>query len=720
MSRLQALLAPALVILCVSAIYARQAPPFLAANTWATDDEVAYLELAAEVHALGGPLGLVRALLRGEFEETARGPFYIGLLSSFVTRSLEGFDRARAFNFWLGLTMLVLLTALIGHAYGWPAGLFVGLAMAANPSYLSHVALTTAEVLFVPLVGITLVVLAHGLGERTHRPGGWLVAGCALIGVGYLTKNNGLFLLPALLAALAVDRWVGHPGDRARWQWQHLALGLGALLLICTPLLIRNWRLFGSPLFNRNTPLLWLSDYESSRSQEFRTHGATLSEYLSEHTLADMAARLGDGTRRQLGLVAQMLGAPLGSDLTGYGALALALIGFLLVGDRAQRALYGLSFLGFLAFFAWMTPVWFSPHYMMPMLPTAFLSAWLTVAAAWRRGHIHVRGPQAPASWPASWAPLGATLALAAGAILAGGSLLWSVAHFTLPPARENPEVAALRSWITAHIAPDESYILGPERDFRYEWYADLPGLRRSVPAMNSFAELQAYMDERGVDWLLVTPRQYARRQAVFEDYILYHEPYRFVYARPLPGWRLVDRDHQGDTVDYLIYRRDPQAPPDVHLFNAQIGRRFLLPPAAELGQPLDANFGDRIALRGFVVAQTQVTSGGTVAVRLIWQRLARMTTTYTAFVHLVPEARQPILGQEDRPPTPPTVEWLLDEVVSEEYRFAVASETAPGRYWLEVGWYDPTTGERLPLLDKSGQAIDNSLLLPVPIEVVR
>lgn len=718
MSRLRALLAPAFVILCVSAIYARQAPPFLAANTWATDDEVAYLELAAEAHALGGPLGLVGALLRGEFEETARGPFYIGLLSSFVTRSLEGFDQARAFNFWLGLTMLALLAALIGHAYGWPAGLFVGLAMAANPSYLAHVALTTAEVVFVPLIGITLVVLAHGLGERARRPEGWLIAGWALIGVSYLTKNNGLFLLPAFLVALAVDRWGQRAWTIARWRWRHLALGLGALLLICAPLLIRNWRLFGSPLFNRNTPLLWLSDYESSRSQEFRTYGATLAEYLSEHTPADMAARLGDGTRRQLGLVAQMLGAPLGSDLVGYGALALALLGFLIVGSRAQRVLYGLSFLGFLAFFAWMTPVWFSPHYMMPMLPTMFLSAWLTVAAAWRWGHIHAplaRGPQAPASWPAS----GATLALAAGSILAAGLFLWSAAHFTLPPAREKPEVAALRAWIAAHIAPDESYILGPERDFRYEWYADLPGLRRSVPAMNSFAELQAYMDERGVDWLLVTPRQYARRQAVFEDYILYHEPYRFVYARPLPGWRLVDWDRQGDTVDYLIYHRDPQAPPDVHLFNAQTGRRFLLPPAAELGQPLDANFGDRIALRGFAVAQTSTTPGGPVAVRLTWQRLARMTMMYTAFVHLVPEARQPILGQEDRPPMPPTAEWLLDEVVSEEYRFAVAPETAPGRYWLEVGWYDSTSGERLPLLDKSGQVIDNSLLLPVPIEVV-
>lgn len=719
MSRLRALLAPAFVILCVSAIYARQAPPFLAANTWATDDEVAYLELAAEAHALGGPLGLFRALLRGDFEETARGPFYIGLLSSFVTRSLEGFDRARAFNFWLGLTMLALLTALIGHAYGWPAGLFVGLAMAANPSYLSHVALATAEVLFVPLVGITVITLTHGLGERARWPAAWLVAGCALIGVSYLTKNNGLFLLPALLAALAVDRWGQRPLGRARWRWRHLALGLGALLLICAPLLIRNWRLFGSPLFNRNTPLLWLSDYESSRSQEFRTYGATLAEYLREHTLADMVARLSDGTRRQLGLVAQMLGAPLGSDLIGYGVLALALLGFLFVGSRAQRALYGLSFLGFLIFFAWMTPVWFSPHYMMPIVPIAFLSAWLTAATAWRWGRTHTllaHERQAPALWRSS----SATLILAAGAIIFAGSLLWSAVHLRLPPAREKPEVATLRAWIADHIAPDESYILGPERDFRYQWYADLPGLRRSVPAMNSFAELQAYMDERDVDWLLVTPRQYARRQAVFEDYILYHEPYRFVYARPLPGWRLVGWDRQGDTVDYLIYRRDPQASPDVHLFNAQTGRRFLLPPTAELGQPLDANFGDRIALRGFAVAQTQVTAGGALAVRLTWQRLARMTTRYTAFVHLTPEARQPIVGQEDRPPTPPTTEWLLDEVVSEEYRFAITPETAPGRYRLAVGWYDPISGERLPLLDKSGQAIDNSLLLPVPIEVGR
>jgi AcrR family transcriptional regulator len=52
-----------------------------------------------------------------------------------------------------------------------------------------------------------------------------------------------------------------------------------------------------------------------------------------------MTARLSDGTRRQLGLVAQMLGAPLGSDRVGYGALALALLNDWLEGlDAGLRA----------------------------------------------------------------------------------------------------------------------------------------------------------------------------------------------------------------------------------------------------------------------------------------------------------------------------------------------------------------------------------------------
>ncbi|MCD6290846.1 MAG: hypothetical protein J7M34_10125, partial [Anaerolineae bacterium] len=147
----------------VLAVYTARVGPELARNAWATDDEIAYLNGGIEIQeAWGGPLGLLRGLLNGTFTRAERGPLYMALLSTFAERSLSTFDRARSLDFWLGLAGLVLLFLVTWRWYGLPLGLALGLVLATNSYYLHSVAVVGAEVIFVPLVALTLLVLARG------------------------------------------------------------------------------------------------------------------------------------------------------------------------------------------------------------------------------------------------------------------------------------------------------------------------------------------------------------------------------------------------------------------------------------------------------------------------------------------------------------------------------------------------------------------------------
>ena len=78
------------------------------------------------------------------------------------------------------------------------------------------------------------------------------------------------------------------------------------------------------------------------------------------------------------------------------------------------------------------------------------------------------------------------------------------------------------------------------------------------------------------------------------------------------------------------------------------------------------------------------------------------MTGRYTAFVHLLDPAGQ-LVAQSDRPPLDgfyPTDAWLPGYPVRDRYALALPPDLAPGTYRLVAGLYDPTTGQRLPVVD--------------------
>jgi hypothetical protein len=139
--------------------------------------------------------------------------------------------------------------------------------------------------------------------------------------------------------------------------------------------------------------------------------------------------------------------------------------------------------------------------------------------------------------------------------------------------------------------------------------------------------------------------------------------------------------------------------------------RRFDLP---EIRQPLAANLGDKIRFLGHDLGTQTLTPDSALSLTLYWQAIDRMDTSYSTFVHLL-DADNQVRAQRDFMPgdgEAPTTGWIKGEIITDIVDIFVSDDVPPGTYTLEVGMYDPTTGERLFVLDEHGNPVANHLML--------
>ena len=139
--------------------------------------------------------------------------------------------------------------------------------------------------------------------------------------------------------------------------------------------------------------------------------------------------------------------------------------------------------------------------------------------------------------------------------------------------------------------------------------------------------------------------------------------------------------------------------------------RQFVVP---QIQHPLHARFGQAVQFLGYDLSTDRVTAGGTLQLTLYWQALQEMEMSYTVFTHLL-DADEGIGGQMDSIPgrgEAPTTSWVEGEVVADEYEIVVDTDAPPGEYVIEVGMYDASTGERLPVYDSSAELEGHRVLL--------
>lgn len=137
---------------------------------------------------------------------------------------------------------------------------------------------------------------------------------------------------------------------------------------------------------------------------------------------------------------------------------------------------------------------------------------------------------------------------------------------------------------------------------------------------------------------------------------------------------------------------------------------------------PQATRFGDHVFLEnvGFIPDPPVVKPGDTLSVTLTWRADGRPSRAYTVFVHLINEGGQAI-AQGDGPPQGgeyPTSFWDAGERIADTHILTIPPDAPPGQYRLYLGLYVLESGERLPILDVSGQVLTDHVVWPTPIVI--
>ncbi len=120
---------------------------------------------------------------------------------------------------------------------------FAALAAAFMPELVLNSLRTDTTVPTALFVCLSILLLNEGF----WRGGWWRFAlSGAMVGLAYLTRNDGLLLIPMLAAMIAVYVFMRHKKADIPFHWRGAAVWFVAMLLVMTPWLIRNWQEFGA------------------------------------------------------------------------------------------------------------------------------------------------------------------------------------------------------------------------------------------------------------------------------------------------------------------------------------------------------------------------------------------------------------------------------------------------------------------------------------------
>ncbi len=128
----------------------------------------------------------------------------------------------------------------------------------------------------------------------------------------------------------------------------------------------------------------------------------------------------------------------------------------------------------------------------------------------------------------------------------------------------------------------------------------------------------------------------------------------------------------------------------------------------------IGANLGNRATLLGYDLSPASPRPGDTLRLTLYWRTERPMQHSYKVFAHLL-DAEGRIHAQHDAVPanwSRPTTGWLPGEIVTDAHELTLSASVPPGDYVLEVGLYEEQSGVRLPVLDGTGQATDERVML--------
>ncbi len=314
-----------------------------------------------------------------------------------------------------------------------------------------------------------------------------------------------------------------------------------------------------------------------------------------------------------------------------------------------------------------------APHFLraVGVLPAVLIFPAIGLAQIWR------------------WERLPAWLRQGTVIVLLAGSLLITLRDYVNYGA--NPETALLFEAAAVELAEDLQAEEGDTAVYLDRWFWDEPTQKGwpSIPYLTDLDDVHFYRPESGLP-----PAAPGQPVALY-------------------AWRFGDLSFVPDLMP---------APGVVDVKTGPLARGDLEPEAYPLyvryhGAPglpdrgAAANFGGAIRLEEAALS----FEGNSWLVDLSWVADTAVDPNLVAFVHLVgPEG---ILAQSDLPPgggnwLPDW--WQPDQIVREQRRFEGIRPYDPPQDFIRIGVYHAQTGQNLPLLDGSGQAVSEFYILEI------
>ncbi len=322
-------------------------------------------------------------------------------------------------------------------------------------------------------------------------------------------------------------------------------------------------------------------------------------------------------------------------------------------------------------------------------------------------------------------------------ALVTANYLLFAVAYLGLwgltltRPDYRGPIVLAAE-WAREHLA-DPAVVMTRRAAETYYFSGKSVVVTPSAP----FAELMAFARAHHITHFLISEVERSGTPNLLQGMRAYPENFQTVYSTegaqlvavtsdefPAP-LALPDELYAGKTIgrparlfDWNDLRPDHLGAVFEVLTGAwgQLFDRALHPPAPLVprGESVNLTVGALFTLVRYEIANVNLQADEDVQVTLHWQAAGRPLPNYTVFVHLLDSAGL-LRAQKDSPPlngTRPTAQWQRGEWIEDHYSFTVPDNLPPGHYALEIGVYDPMTGERLPLCNAAKQCLDERRLL--------
>jgi serine/threonine-protein kinase len=131
---------------------------------------------------------------------------------------------------------------------------------------------------------------------------------------------------------------------------------------------------------------------------------------------------------------------------------------------------------------------------------------------------------------------------------------------------------------------------------------------------------------------------------------------------------------------------------------------------------PVGANLGGQILLNAYEIPRLQYRPGESITLTFFWQTLAPPTEDYNLFIHLTTPQGGIVseIATQPQGGSPFTTNWQIGEVIVDPYQLPIPVTTVSGDYQIRIGFYDPDTRARLPIVEPGRAEPDNlgSLIL--------